>query len=69
MKKPEISGDEAERILMALDQVSQTIDVMTGVVDRLKRHVNQTLEDGTRRGQDNRTCAAERCATKRRALH
>jgi len=39
------SGDknpsETETILMALDQISQTIDVMTGVVGRLRNYVQQ----------------------------
>ncbi len=32
---------EAETILMALDQISQTIDVMTSVVGRLRNYVQQ----------------------------
>ena len=32
---------ETETILMALDQVSQTIDVMTSVVNRLRNYVQQ----------------------------
>lgn len=32
---------EAETILMALDQISQTIDVMTSVVGRLRTYVQQ----------------------------
>ena len=32
---------ETETILMALDQISQTIDVMTSVVGRLRHHVEQ----------------------------
>ncbi len=32
---------ETETILMALDQISQTIDVMTSVVNRLRTYVRQ----------------------------
>ena len=32
---------ETETILMALDQISQTIDVMTSVVNRLRNYVQQ----------------------------
>jgi hypothetical protein len=32
---------ETETILMALDQISQTIDVMTSVVGRLRNYVQQ----------------------------
>jgi len=39
------SGDknptESETILMALDQISQTIDVMTSVVGRLRNYMQQ----------------------------
>ncbi len=30
---------ETETVLMALDQISQTIDVMTSVVNRLRNYV------------------------------
>jgi hypothetical protein len=32
---------ETETILMALDQISQTIDVMTSVVGRLRQYLQQ----------------------------
>jgi hypothetical protein len=35
------SPTETETILMALDQISQTIDVMTSVVGRLRNYVQQ----------------------------
>ena len=31
----------SETILMALDQISQTIDVMTSVVGRLRQHIEE----------------------------
>jgi hypothetical protein len=38
---PENKPSESETILMALDQISQTIDVMTSVVNRLRSYVQQ----------------------------
>jgi len=35
------SPSETETILMALDQISQTIDVMTSVVGRLRNYLQQ----------------------------
>jgi argininosuccinate lyase len=37
-KKPQ---NDTETILMALDQISQTIDVMTSVVGRLRTYLQQ----------------------------
>ncbi len=39
-KKP----SENETVLMALDQVSQTIDVMNGVLGRLRNYLQQQQE-------------------------
>ncbi len=41
MDKSDKSPTETETILMALDQISQTIDVMTSVVGRLRHYVQQ----------------------------
>jgi len=41
---------ETETILMALDQISQTIEVMTGVVGRLRCHLEK--QSTTRQHQD-----------------
>ena len=35
------TGKDSETVMMALDQISQTIDVMTSVVGRLRHHVQQ----------------------------
>ena len=35
------NSPETEAILIALDQLSQTIDVMTSVVGRLRNHMQQ----------------------------
>jgi hypothetical protein len=44
MKKTNISQNDAETIMIALDQVSQTIDVMTIVIDRLKLRIHASLD-------------------------
>ena len=41
MDKREKNASETETILMALDQISQTIDVMTSVVGRLRNYMQQ----------------------------
>ena len=41
MASSDKSQSESETILMALDQISQTIDVMTSVVGRLRNHMQQ----------------------------
>ncbi len=41
MDNSDKSPTETETILMALDQISQTIDVMTSVVGRLRNYVQQ----------------------------
>jgi hypothetical protein len=43
---------ETETILMALDQVSQTIDVMTSVVNRLRNYVQQQEVTATDKSQE-----------------
>jgi len=41
MARSDKSPSETETIMMALDQISQTIDVMTSVVGRLRNYVQQ----------------------------
>ena len=41
MSENDKKTSETETILMALDQISQTIDVMTSVVGRLRNYVQQ----------------------------
>ncbi|MEM1403709.1 MAG: hypothetical protein AAGG55_10295 [Pseudomonadota bacterium] len=41
MKDKEHDQNDNETILMALDQISQTIDVMTSVVGRLRHFVEE----------------------------
>jgi hypothetical protein len=52
MKKPKPQLDSEENISIALDQVSQTIDVLGSTVERLKQCVAQGLHN-RRRLQDN----------------
>ena len=46
---------ETETILMALDQISQTIDVMTSVVNRLRNYVQQQEVATADKGQETAT--------------
>ncbi|MFT6275545.1 MAG: ABC-type transporter Mla subunit MlaD [Halioglobus sp.] len=41
MKNTDKTPKDTETILMALDQISQTIDVMTSVVGRLRTYLQQ----------------------------
>ena len=41
MKNADKTPKDTETILMALDQISQTIDVMTSVVGRLRTYLQQ----------------------------
>ena len=41
MNKSDKNPSDNETILMALDQISQTIDVMTSVVGRLRNYLQQ----------------------------
>jgi hypothetical protein len=41
MARSDKTPSETETILMALDQISQTIDVMTSVVGRLRNYMQQ----------------------------
>ena len=43
---------ETETVLMALDQISQTIDVMTSVVNRLRNYVQQQQLNAAETTQD-----------------
>ena len=43
---------ETETILMALDQISQTIDVMTSVVGRLRNYVQERESAAAEKGGD-----------------
>ena len=51
MDKDKKASTDNETILMALDQISQTIDVMTSVVGRLRNHLQD--QETTRRNDSN----------------
>ena len=46
------NASDTETILMALDQISQTIDVMTSVVGRLRNFMQQQEASATDQKQD-----------------
>ena len=48
---------ETETIMMALDQISQTIDVMTSVVGRLRNYMQQQEAAASEQGME--TSAAD----------
>ncbi len=39
----DVAGDSPEKTLLTLDQLSQTIDVMSSVVNRLRSHLSEQL--------------------------
>ena len=44
MSDKKYTEDDPERTLITLDQLSQTIEVMTSVVNRLRRHLSEQLK-------------------------
>lgn len=44
MSDDKYSEDDPERTLVTLDQLSQTIEVMTSVVNRLRRHLSEQIK-------------------------
>jgi hypothetical protein len=52
MANSDKNPSETEAILIALDQLSQTIDVMTSVVGRLRNHVQQREEAASDQTKD-----------------
>lgn len=62
------ASTDTETILMALDQVSQTIDVMTSVVGRLKTYLNER-ERAPESETGSRSEAPSRAAAENRTLH
>ncbi len=58
---------ETETIMMALDQISQTIEVMTSVVGRLRTYVQErdakaVHQNGESKGQENGSKSGETTA-------
>ena len=50
-EKEKQPDNDPERTLMTLDQLSQTIEVMSSVVNRLRRHLSEQLREKTVRAQ------------------
>tara|TARA_B110000858_G_scaffold198514_1_gene266050 strand:- start:67981 stop:68346 length:366 start_codon:yes stop_codon:yes gene_type:complete len=44
MSEKKYADDDPERTLITLDQLSQTIEVMTSVVNRLRRHLSDQIK-------------------------
>lgn len=44
MSEKKYANDDPERTLITLDQLSQTIEVMTSVVNRLRRHLSDQIK-------------------------
>jgi hypothetical protein len=44
MTEKKYADDDPERTLVTLDQLSQTIEVMTSVVNRLRRHLRDQIK-------------------------
>ena len=44
MSEEKQSENDPERTLLTLDQLSQTIEVMTSVVNRLRQHLSEQLQ-------------------------
>jgi hypothetical protein len=44
MSDKKYADDDPERTLVTLDQLSQTIEVMTSVVNRLRRHLSDQIK-------------------------
>lgn len=52
MARNDKSPSDTETILMALDQISQTIDVMTSVVGRLRNYMQQQETAAADKGKE-----------------
>jgi len=50
-EKEKRADSDPERTLMTLDQLSQTIEVMTSVVNRLRQHLSEQLREQALRAQ------------------
>ena len=50
-EKEKQADNDPERTLMTLDQLSQTIEVMTSVVNRLRQHLSEQLREQAVRAQ------------------
>lgn len=55
MSKDKKAELDSENILMTLDQIGQTIDIMTSVVGRLRGYINQHLETDQTNSAESKT--------------
>ena len=52
--KEKYTENDPERTLMTLEQLSQTIEVMTSVVNRLRQHLSEQLREQADSAQQNK---------------
>ncbi len=59
--KEKYTENDPERTLMTLEQLSQTIEVMTSVVNRLRQHLSEQLREQADSAQQNKpeSCSEE----------
>jgi hypothetical protein len=65
-------SSDPERTLITLEQLSQTIDVMTSVVDRLRQHLSEQLKNQIKAQQlkdSNETAPVTETQKKNRRCH
>jgi len=58
MSEKKYADDDPERTLVTLDQLSQTIEVMTSVVNRLRRHLSDQIKSQIEAQEELETLAA-----------
>ena len=66
--------NDPQRALLTLEQLSQTLESMTGVVERLRHHLNQQLqeamgEEAQQQQQEMAETAEKRSSRDQRVLH
>ncbi len=61
MSEEKPTENDPERTLLTLDQLSQTIEVMTSVVNRLRQHLSEQLkaQAAAQKEEEERRAAAE----------
>jgi hypothetical protein len=74
MSDKKYSENDPERTLITLDQLSQTIEVMTSVVNRLRQHLSQQIsvkkehEERQRQNRDEPDAAIEKYRSNRKKM-
>ena len=59
-EKEKQADNDPERTLITLDQLSQTIEVMTSVVNRLRQHLSEQLREQAVRAQQDARAPSEK---------